>query len=832
MPGPQNHVQQLLARLDLVRPTGDGWTACCPAHEDKTPSLSITLADSGKILLYCHAGCETADVMRAAGFEASLLNGTGASTQPKRKAKKPHTWANKEAAIAAAERSANGKTVAEYDYVDHQGVIEFSVVRISQPKGKTFRPIHPINGRWRFGDPEGLLPLLNLPEIIASDRVLVVEGEGCVQAAADYSITATTSAHGANSAIKSDWRSLKGKDIVIWPDHDEPGRKYAQDVVDELRQLNPEARIRFVAPEGLLKGGDIADWIKARDAEGLDKPDIAESLAILLEGAEPWPATPSSDSTYSTDSTDSTGPSVRSTSWSSPRPLSSRAKPTPFPLDSAFPDSCSKLRDFVAAVATSFQVPVDVPALMAIATLALPVARTVEVTPNTDWKEVISIYVLLLLASGERKSAVFSMMVGPIHSWQDAQASAMAPAIRQFENDQQIAKEKIRSQRRATAKSKNNHEESLEDLVEGLAQMEQEAPKPPSLIATEATTEAIVDMLIQNHERGMLAAAEGDAFDVMLGRYGQGRPNFGLWLSGHAGDSIAIRRKGRETLKLRRPSLCVAMCVQPSVALELLASPEAVGRGVVARFFYSVPESEIGYREIEPQAVPRELTDWYGAKVHQLLDRPVPPTPDLLRLDQHAGALFREFRTQVEVDLRPGGDLASRPAWGSKLPGAILRIAGVLHVVGAGDRGDGYIDINTMRAALAWDRYLRDHERLATSLANQDPAVAVAIRIVDWLRIRALEEFSHNECFNTVRSSQIKKAKDIDPALELLIDYGWIQSKPPPPRPPGKAGRAPSPRFIVNPDTHTHEARQAPHNTHNTHNQPSDDSPEAGGHRD
>ena len=207
----------------------------------------------------------------------------------------------------------------------------------------------------------------------------------------------------------------------------------------------------------------------------------------------------------------------------------------------------------------------------------------------------------------------------------------------------------------------------------------------------------------------------------------------------------------------------------------------------------------------------------------------MPPTPDLLRLDQHAGALFREFRTQVEVDLRPGGDLASRPAWGSKLPGAILRIAGVLHVVGAGGRGEGYIDINTMRAALAWDRYLRDHERLATSLANQDPAVAVALRIVDWLRIRALDEFSHNECFNGVRSSQTNRAKDIDPALDLLINYGWIQSKPPPTRPPGKAGRAPSPRFIVNPDAHTHEARQAPHNTHNTHNPRDNGANDAGG---
>jgi putative DNA primase/helicase len=823
---PNDPLRQLLSQLDGVRPAGDGWTARCPAHDDRNPSLSITVADSGKILLHCHAGCETADVIHAAGFEPSLLNGTAASTRPTRKTKKPQSWGTKQAAIAGAARAANGKAVDDYDYCDDQGDIKLCVIRIAQPKGKTFRPIHPSDGRWHLGDPEGLLPLFNLPAVIAADLVLIAEGEGCALAAREYGTTATTSAHGSNSAHKSDWSALQGKDIVIWPDNDEPGRKYAEDVADELRQLDPEAEIHIVAPSGLDAGDDIVDWISARKAEGLDHADIAEALAILLEGAAPWPDTSQADSTHSTYST---GPSVQSDDWPAPKPLSSRAKPMPFPLEAAFPDSCGKLRDFVEAVAISYQVPVDLPALMALATLALPVARTIEIVPLPDWKEVVAIYVLLLLSSGERKSAVFSTMVGPIYSWQDAQESEMAPAIRQFENEHKITEEKIRTKRRASAKSENDGDDSLAELIEALARMKKEKPKPPSLIATEATTEAIADMLIQNNERGMLAAPEGDAFDVMLGRYGQGRPNFGLWLSGHAGDAMAIRRKGRDTLKLHRPALCVAMCVQPSVALELLASPDAEGRGVVARFLFGVPDSDIGYREIEPPSIPRELTDWYGTKVHQLLDRPVPATPDYIRLDTDAAALLHEFRKQVEVDLRPGGDLANRMSWGSKLAGAILRIAGVLHVVAHGGRGDGYIDGKTMTAALAWDPYLRHHERLANSLANKDPALGIAERIVDWLRRNEVAEFSQNECFNGVRCAQIKKSKDLAPGLDLLTDYGWIRVQPPPPSPPGKAGRKPSQRYSVNPDAHSHGARQAPHNTHNTHNRPSDAPGEEGG---
>ena len=47
-----------IARALGGRKTGGGWMACCPAHEDREPSLSIREADSGKVLVCCHAGCE------------------------------------------------------------------------------------------------------------------------------------------------------------------------------------------------------------------------------------------------------------------------------------------------------------------------------------------------------------------------------------------------------------------------------------------------------------------------------------------------------------------------------------------------------------------------------------------------------------------------------------------------------------------------------------------------------------------------------------------------------------------------------------------------------
>jgi hypothetical protein len=62
-------VEELLSRLSKVKKTGPSkWQSCCPAHEDRSPSLAIK-EDDGKILLHCFAGCSVGDVVGAIGLE-------------------------------------------------------------------------------------------------------------------------------------------------------------------------------------------------------------------------------------------------------------------------------------------------------------------------------------------------------------------------------------------------------------------------------------------------------------------------------------------------------------------------------------------------------------------------------------------------------------------------------------------------------------------------------------------------------------------------------------------------------------------------------------------
>tara|TARA_R100000951_G_scaffold99907_1_gene90461 strand:+ start:143 stop:523 length:381 start_codon:yes stop_codon:yes gene_type:complete len=67
--------EKLLERLEMVRKTGTGkWIARCPAHDDGTPSLSVTEIENGnRLLIHCHGGCGALSVLQAIGLDWSAL---------------------------------------------------------------------------------------------------------------------------------------------------------------------------------------------------------------------------------------------------------------------------------------------------------------------------------------------------------------------------------------------------------------------------------------------------------------------------------------------------------------------------------------------------------------------------------------------------------------------------------------------------------------------------------------------------------------------------------------------------------------------------------------
>ena len=183
-----------------------------------------------------------------------------------------------EAAIEDAARRI-GKLVGAWPYQDAHGREVMRKVRFEKPDGgKEYRPFHPAKGGWKAGDPSGLLPLYHLPELNRDQPVWVCEGEKAADAARAIGLNATTSAHGAKAAEKSDWTLLAGREVNILPDNDEAGRDYARDVARILLELDPTTRVRIVPLPGLLEAGDIVEFIEAFAKDSIEPEMIRQSI--------------------------------------------------------------------------------------------------------------------------------------------------------------------------------------------------------------------------------------------------------------------------------------------------------------------------------------------------------------------------------------------------------------------------------------------------------------------------------------------------------------------------------------------------------------------------
>lgn len=233
-------VQDNLNKFKNVKRCGGGWTALCPSHKDAHNSLSIGEGDGGRLLLNCHAnaGCTYESILRAVGID----------------------------------RKGQRRIAATYEYHDEQGNILFQAIRYEP---KDFSQRRPDGGGWVYKlDGVRRVPY-RLPELLANPAqpVFIVEGEKDADRLAALGFVATTNAGGAGK-----WRGeyseyLRGRNVVILPDNDEPGRKHAAKVARLIQGV--VASIRILELPGLPPKGDVSDW--------LDAGGVVDELLVLAD---------------------------------------------------------------------------------------------------------------------------------------------------------------------------------------------------------------------------------------------------------------------------------------------------------------------------------------------------------------------------------------------------------------------------------------------------------------------------------------------------------------------------------------------------------------------
>lgn len=189
-------IELLNQRLVVTRHRGEDADARCPAHDDKSASLTFAPGEHGGAVIKCHAGCPTKSVLAAIGM-------TFAEISPE-----PHI-------------------VAVYTYRDEGGTVLWRTERW-EPKDFRQRGLPPPGARVLYHSEW-------LHQARAEDRtVYVVEGEKDADTLAEHGEIAVCGVNGAGSWLPQYAEQLAGLDIVVIADDDDPGRDHARAVVKSL----------------------------------------------------------------------------------------------------------------------------------------------------------------------------------------------------------------------------------------------------------------------------------------------------------------------------------------------------------------------------------------------------------------------------------------------------------------------------------------------------------------------------------------------------------------------------------------------------------------------
>lgn len=260
-------LQELLTHFDVSRKMSDTSYQCkCPVHNDSTASLTIS-EDKGKLLLHCHAGCETKDILEEVGLTFQDLGGYQA---PK--------WKER---LEFAQRKA---IEAVYDYQTADGKYLYSKVRF---EGKHIRyvTINRKNDTYEYCKKGDQAALYNLPALLRTIRdgyrVYIVEGEKDADTLKKLGYTATT-AGGVNDWKKEYASYFTGAQVVILPDNDEPGLRLKDQIIHDLKHYAHSIRWTLTST---AEKGDVTDYLTK---EGHSKDELMELVMASENRGAPW----------------------------------------------------------------------------------------------------------------------------------------------------------------------------------------------------------------------------------------------------------------------------------------------------------------------------------------------------------------------------------------------------------------------------------------------------------------------------------------------------------------------------------------------------------------
>ena len=464
--------------------------------------------------------------------------------------------------------------------------------------------------------------------------------------------------------------------------------------------------------------------------------------------------------------------------WSEPLPFSEISK-LEYPV-SAFPDLArSAITDFHEYG----QMPVPLIGGSVLASMSVAIQSLVNVARDSRLISPVSLDILSVAVSGERKSAADTALSEGIrravyelredmhkenldrkakHSaWSSRVEGVKAAIKRTASSGQQVDKDN---------KPKGKSIDGLEKDLEELLKNEPERQKTIEIFHEDATVEGLAYAIATGWHSHALWSDEGG---IVTGGHGMRRETimafFGLCNRLWDGKEYRPTRKTVDSPAVIGKRFTANIMLQPCVLHRLVGNGESRDTGFLARFLIAHPESTMGtrlYREPKDSAI----LDRFSNRIH-LFAKKEPDLlngiaqPKVIRLSSEAKKLWRNYHDATEQQMAPGGELLNVFDFASKSSDNVARIAALFHVFEHGLEGE--ISETTLSNAIrvaAW--YLNETNRVLSKVA-EPPHIARAKNLSEWLRgrgeVNAAYILTHGH--NSVRTKDKRNL-----ALNLLVE--------------------------------------------------------------
>lgn len=468
--------------------------------------------------------------------------------------------------------------------------------------------------------------------------------------------------------------------------------------------------------------------------------------------------------------------------WPDPLDLSTKLDSLPYPLAYLPPT----VRAAVEEVQGFTKAPMALVASSAIAALSLAIQPYYNVKRADKLEGPVSLYLLTIADSGERKSTCDGYFTKAIREHEAAQAELAKPKLKEHQSARDIWEAKhggIKEKIRKCAKE-NKPLLSLEVALRDLEFEKPEPPRVPRIFYADATPEALAYGLAKTWPSGGVVSSEAG---VVFGSHGMGKDSVMrnlaqlnvLW----DGGSVTIDRKTGESFTTRGARLTVALQVQEVTLRDFLnrSGGLARGTGFLPRFLVAWPESTQGFRPFTEAPQQWTALDTFNKRIAKILEEAVPMdergvlSPMLLVLGPEAKSEWVAFHDRIENKLSVGGALHDVRDVASKIADNAARLAALFHVFEGASGAISLQAFTSARQIAEW--HLNEARRFFGEIAL--PAeLADAARLDRWLldhcRRQRSSVVARRDVQRTVTPVHLRQKAALDEALRELAEAGRI----------------------------------------------------------